>query len=356
MGNKLSRRSALSAVAAAPVVFTNTSCAEAEKEETLHSAGAGFQGSGWSRGPDRTIKKDLVPGTTPVRLSCAAHRLKYPTDMSITERVKEIRDAGYASTGTSYRPEPRNEWLYCPESDIVELKEALKTYDVEFFDMMVWTNMIHPDPVQRQKNLKYIAENIEAAERCGVRNVCACTGGCDPDYFIGMHPDNWTKETWKITVDAVKQLIRDTAGCKTVIGIEAAVTTNIDGPIAHKRIMEDVGDKRCKVSLDATNMFNVMNYYHSTEMLNRCFDMLGEDIICCHGKDTYLERDQMLAMLTMKTAGNGVQDYETYLVRMSRMKWPRTLHLEFAKDPGEYPAVKAFVEETAKKVGVKIYS
>jgi len=356
MAKKISRRSALSAAVAAPAIFTNNTRAEAEKEETAHSIGAGFQGSGWSRGPDRNLTKDLTPGSTPVRLSCAAQRLWYPTDKSITERVKEIRDAGYTSTGTSYRPEPRNEWLYCPDSDIVELKAALKKYDVEFFDMMIWTNLIHPDPVQRQKNLKYVAENIEAAERCGVRNVCACTGSCDPDYFIGMHPDNWTKNTWKSTVDAIKQLIRDTKGCKTVIGVEAAVTTNIDGPIAHKRIMEDVGDERCKVTLDCTNMFTVSNYFHSTEMLNRSFDMLGEDIMCCHGKDTYIERDKMLAHLVMKTAGNGVQDYETYLVRMSRMKWPRTLHLEFALDKSEYPAAKAFVEKTAAKVGVKMYS
>jgi len=355
MAEKISRRKALTAGAVAPAVLARGARSATRKEETAHSMGEGWQGSGWSRGPDRNLRRDLAPGPAPVRLSCAAHRLFYPADMSITERVKEIRDAGYTSTGTSYRKEPRNEWLYCPESDIVELREALKKYDVEFFDMMVWTNLIHPDRKTRQENLKYVAENLEAADRCGVRNVCACTGSCDPDHYIAMHPDNWTKETWKLTVDSIRQVLRDTSGCKSVIGVEAAVTTNIDGPMAHTRIMEDVGDERCKVTLDPTNMFTVSNYFHSTEMLNRCFDMLGEDIMCCHGKDTYIERDKMLVLLTMKPAGQGVQDYETYLVRMSRMKWPRTLHLEFATRE-EYPAAKAFVEKTAAGVGVKIYS
>lgn len=355
MAINISRRKAIAAGALVPAVLTKGVSAGKTKEDTAHSMGGGWQGSGWSRGPDRNLKRDLVSGQTPVKLSCAANRLWYPKDKSITEAVKAIRESGYTSTGTSYRKEPRNEWLYCPESDIIELKTALIKYDVEFFDMMVWTNLIHPDRKIRQENLKYVAENLEAADRCGVRNVCACTGSCDTEYFIGMHPDNWTKETWKLTVDSIKQLIRDTSGCMSVIGIEAAVTTNIDGPISHKRIMEDVGDERCKVTLDTTNMFTVTNYYHSTEMINRCFDMLGEDIMCCHGKDTYIERDKMLAYLTMKPAGLGVQDYEMYLVRMSRMKWPRTLHLEFAT-PEEYPAAKAFVEKTAKKVGVTIYS
>lgn len=358
MSGKISRRKALAAAAASTGLFMGTVSSRAqEKEETIHSQGAGWQGTGWSRGPDRNLVRDLTPGTTPVRLACSSFktRLWYPKDKSVTEAVKSIRDRGYTSTGTSYRPEPRNEWLDCPESDIIELKAALKEYDVEFFDMMTWTNLIHPDRKTRQANLKYVAENVEAAERCGVRQVCACTGSCDSDYYIAMHPDNWTKETWKITVNSIRQILRDTSGCKTVLGIEAAVTTNIDSPEAHVRIMEDVGEPRCKVTLDATNMFTVANYYHSTEMLNRCFDMLGEDIICCHGKDTYIERDKMLVLLTMKPAGKGVQDYETYLVRMSRMKWPRTLLLEFGKDE-EYPAAKAFVEKTAKKVGVKIYS
>ena len=357
MSENMSRRKAISAGAAsAGLLFGRASAQERNKEETEHSRGTGPYGNGWSRGPNRDLVRELKPGTTPVRLACRSQqtRLWYPTDRSITEAVKSIRDQGYTSTGTSYRKTPRNEWLYCPESDIVELKQALKTYDVEFFDMMVWTNLIHPDRKTRQENLKYVAENLEAADRCGVRNVCACTGSCDPEYYIAMHPDNWTEETWKLTVDSIKQLLKDTSGCKSVLGVEAAVTTNMDGPIAHKRIMEDVGDPRCKVTLDPTNMFSIANYYHSTEMLNMCFDMLGEDIMCCHGKDTFIERDRMLALLTMKPAGQGVQDYETYLVRMSRMKWPRTLLLEFAKQE-EYPAARAFVERTAEKIGVKIY-
>ena len=158
MAAKLTRRKVLATGGITAGAYMTT--AYAEKQETAHSQGAGWQGTGWSRGPDRDLVRDLKPGPTPVKLACSSHttRLWYPTDKSITEAVKSIRDQGYTSTGTSYRKEPRNEWLYCPDSDIVELKEALKKYDVEFFDMMVWTNMIHPDRKTRQENLKYIAE------------------------------------------------------------------------------------------------------------------------------------------------------------------------------------------------------
>ncbi len=171
---------------------------------------------------------------------------------------------------------------------------------------------------------------------------------------LAMHPENWTDETWKLGVAGIKQILRDTAGYKAVLGMEAVITTPLDGPMALKKLREDVGDPRCQVAYDPANMFTIENYYHSTEMINWGFDLLGESIACCHAKDTFIERDQMLALLTMKPAGQGVQDYETYFLRLSHMKYPRTLLLEFAKEE-EYPGVKAFLEKTAAKVGVKIY-
>ena len=93
---------------------------------------------------------------------------------------------------------------------------------------------------------------------------------------------------------------------------------------------------------------------HSTEMINMCFDILGEGIVCCHAKDTVIEKNKMLALMTMKPAGQGILDYETCLTRMSRLSHSRSLLLEFAQ-PQEYPAAKRFLEKTALKAGVEIY-
>jgi len=312
--------------------------------------------SWWLPGPNKDITRDLTPGPTPVRLACmsSATMLNYPENESITEAVKRIREQGYTSANSHYGIGTKNKWLDASESEIIELKEALKKFDFEIFDVMVWTNLLHPDEKIRQNNLKYVAENVEAADRIGCRMVTAVTGSCDPEYYIAMHPDNWTRETWNVSIKSIRQILRDTSGCKTALGIEAVVTTNIDCPQSHKRLIEDVGDPRCKVCLDPTNMMSIARYYHSTETLNECFDLLGEDIIGCHAKDTFILRNKMLAYITEVPAGEGVQDYETYLVRMSRMKWPRTLLLEHL--PAEkYPAVKTFIEKTAAKVGVKIH-
>lgn len=357
MSSSISRRRALAAGALAAGIFT---VPESRAQQSVSKLGNRYQERAWSRGPDPRLVRDLKPGPTPIRLACSssATRLWYPEGKSVTEAVKKIRDLGYTSAGASHGPFRRNRWLDATESEIAELKAALRKYDVIFFDMMTYDNIVHPDQSFRDQGIKHVTENLEAAEKCGALSVCCGLGSRAPEtesaYGLAMHPENWTEETWKLGVGGIKQILKDTAGYKAVLGMEAVITTPLDGPMALKRLREDVGDPRCQVALDPANMFTIENYYHSTEMINWCFDLLGEDIVCCHAKDTFIERNQMLALMTMKPAGQGVQDYETYLARLSRMKHPRTLLLEFAKDE-EYPAVKAFIEKTAAKVGVKIY-
>ncbi|MFC1508649.1 sugar phosphate isomerase/epimerase family protein [Candidatus Omnitrophota bacterium] len=355
MSDTISRRKALGSAGAAlgmAVCSNNT-----DADMTKHNPKGFWQEYAWTRGPDKNARRNLKPGKTPVRLACSSYatRLWYPEGKhSISEAVKRIRDQGYTSAGVAHGPYKHNKWLDATDSEVRELKEALKTYDVTFFDMMTYDNIVHPDRAERDKGIKHVTENLVAADRCSAEAVCAGLGTRDREFGLGMHPDNWTEETWKLGVRGIKQILKDTSGCTSVLGMEAVITTPLDGPMAIKRLQEDVGDSRCQVALDPANMFTIANYYHSTEMIDMCFDILGESIANCHAKDTFIERDKMLALITMKPAGKGVQDYVTYLTRMSQLKRPRTLLLEFGKDE-EYPVAKAYIEENAAKAGVTIH-
>ncbi len=345
----ISRRKALTAGAVSTGALLGTSCSS-DKPGIKKSSGSSYR----YPGRDENLVRDLTPGSTSVRLAAFDHRITYPENGSITEMVGNIRKAGYTSAGSHTSIGTKNPWLTARDSVIKELHDALESFDVTVFDVMVWTNLIHPDSNTRQNNLRYVTENIEAAERLGCPMVTMVTGSCDPDYYIASHPDNWSDTTWKLTLRSIGQLLDDTAGMNASLGIEAVVTTNIDSPAAHKQLMDDIGDPRCKVCLDPTNMLSLPTFYHTTELLDDCFDTLGENILGCHAKDDIIERDRMLLHITEVPAGMGIMDYETYLVRLSRMKWPRTLLIEHIK-PEEYPVAKAFIENTAANVGVRIY-
>ena len=305
----------------------------------------------WAPGPNENLKKDLKPGKTPIRLATGLSR---NGNEDYETAVKRIRDGGYAAVIAPVDP-----WHDAPDSEVSQLKAALKKYDVVIYEVGGYRNMLHTVEAERQKNLKHLARCVEAAEKIGCPMVGTISGSRDPsntriDNF-NPHPDNWTAATWKLLVDGVRQVLQDTAGCKAALGMEAQVTTNLDGPKAHKRLMDDVGDKRCAVNLDPTNMISLESYYHTTELLNECFDLLGENILGCHAKDTQILPDLQTVHVQEVCPGRGVMDYETFLVRMSRMKWARSLLPEHI--PGnQYIEAKQYIEKVAAKVGVKMYA
>lgn len=299
----------------------------------------------WS--PPENLKRDLTPGTTHIRLSCSSYKLHYTKGMDITGSVKKIRDMGYTAA------EGSDEWKNASDSDIRELKTALKTFDLMFYTLHLSVNNIHPDLSERKKINRRVVEMIETAERIGLSFIVTHTGSCSPDPGC-PHRDNWTQETWKTSVSVLRQICKDTSGCKVDLAVEAINTCNINNPRAHVKLKEDVGDPRIKVTLDPQNMMNMNVYYRSTELINECFDLLGEDICYAHCKDVLL-KPNMLPAFEWVVVGTGTMDYETYLTRLSRLKYPRVLFLEFLPTE-KYPEAKRFIEETVKKVGVKIYS
>lgn len=162
------------------------------------------------------------------------------------------------------------------------------------------------------------------------------------------------KGTWERSVSALRQILRDTSGSRVALAIEALNACNINTPEAHLRLKEDVGDSRIQVTLDPQNMLNMTTYYRTTELVNKCFALLGEDICYAHCKDVRLT-ESMLPAFEWVMVGTGGMDYENYLCHLSRLKKSRPLFLSFLpKD--KYPLAKKYIEETAKNLGVKIYS
>ena len=182
---KVNRRTALAAGVASAGAFVGS---HTPKAQVLQSVwGADFL-TQWS--PPEYLKRDLTPGNTPIRLSCTAYRISYEKNTPIEDRVKNIRDMGYTAC------EAGEEWTQATDSEIVELKEVLKKYDVQFYTIHVFRNNIHPDLTIRKENHRKTIAAIEAAERIGLKFIVSHIGSCSPERANFPHRDNWTKETW----------------------------------------------------------------------------------------------------------------------------------------------------------------
>lgn len=302
---------------------------------------AGRQAQAWNPGPDEKLIRDLKPGKTPIRLGAFMESMT-------PDGIRKLKESG--NTATVVTPDSV---FSLSDSDLRAFNDALRQYDVVVFEVAGYTNMLEPDPAKRRQNLADLARCIEAADKVGCRMVGTISGSMDKS-MINVHPENWSERAWKILVDGVKQVLKDTSGCKAALGMEAQVTTNQDTPKSHRKLMDDVGDPRCAVNFDPVNMIHLYNYYHTTELLNESFDLLGEQILGCHAKDTFIIPDQQTVHVQEVCAGRGVMDYETYLVRLSRMKWPRTILPEHVP-ADQLIEAKNYIEKVAARVGVKIY-
>ncbi|MFC1693356.1 sugar phosphate isomerase/epimerase family protein [Candidatus Latescibacterota bacterium] len=361
MTRKFSRRQMLTAGAVSAGMIMKTGCTSNTVPEQKTERGPGREAF-WGPGVDQNIVRDLTPGQTPVRMGGFLGSIE---DVDLTETVKKKKEGGLTAVVT------RGEWINeLTGFQLSELNAALENYDVVISAVTGnrYTNFIHPDTAIRQKYLKNLAKFIEIAEKVNcpaVPTICGTRAPETPqnisfkelftkEYRYNVHPGNWSLETWKLLVASIKQVLKDTSGMKASIAMEAQVTTTIDGPLAHRRLIDDVGDPRLGVELDPVNMISLHNYYHTTELLNECFGLLGEHILTCHAKDTYILPNRQTVHVQEVCAGRGVMDYETYIVRMSRLNWPRMLLPEHIP-ADQFPEAYAYIRKVANRVGVKIY-
>ena len=166
------------------------------------------------------------------------------------------------------------------------------------------------------------------------------------------HPQNWSREAWTRSVNALKRICKDTAGAKCLIAIEPVNSEAINNPWAQKRPKEDVGDPRISSGLDITNSVYPGVAFRRTELLN--FDLIGDQIAYIHAKD--FVRNGMMAGLNWAMNATGNMDYEVFLTHISRLKKAHTnVLVEFLITEEEYQEAQRNIRAIAGKLGVKIY-
>ncbi len=348
MEKKISRRSALAGGIAGTGLIAQGNFAFAASYSSKKGPG---REKAWGPGPDPDLKKDLKPGKTPVRL---AGYLSKKDNSNPGEEIAKLASRGLHACIAS-----ADNWHDATDSEVRELKAAMKQHDVIIFEVGGYRNLLHTDEKVRSEYINRIAYCLEAAEKVGCPMVGTISGSRNPEgnKFVdnyAVHPDNWTLETWELLQESLHKILDLTKGLKAAIGMEAQITTNIDSPLAHLRLIEDMKSDRIKVNLDPTNMVHLYNHFHTTELINECFDTLGEHIAGCHAKDSYVLPHSQTVHVQEVCPGRGRLDYETYFVRLSRMKWARALLPEHIPSD-QFEEAYEYLRTVANRVGVKLY-
>ena len=302
--------------------------------------------SQWS--PNETYKRDIKVGSTEIRLG-GNPRMVNTEGTDYAKLFKTMQDNGLTAAEAASA-----QWLArkMPDSEKAEIKAQLKAHNIDFYNIHCAGNIIAPDP-DADRWQRHIIDAIHSAEEFGCATILTHTGSMYPNRNIA-HPQNWSKEAWERSVNALKRICKDTAGSKVDIAIEPVNTESINNPWAMRRLRDDVGDARIACGLDITNMIDPSIAFRMSEFTDKTFEVLEGMVRYVHAKD--VAWNDMLAGLNWTMNGTGVMDYELWLSHVSRLTRGKVAYvlIEFLSSDEQYIQAQRNIRAIGDKIGVKI--
>lgn len=271
-------------------------------------------------------------------------RLGISTDFGKTDAVewaKAIRESG---CGSVVFPLNYTE----PEEKILAYAEAAREQNLVIAEVGAWCNPIAPDPAEREAALKKTKEQLRLADRIGA-NCCANVAGSAGEKWAGAYRENFTKETWNLTVKTIQEIIDDVQPENTYYTIEPMPYMYPMDPEQYLHLIEDVDRERFAVHMDFFNWLNTPEkYFFHEEYMEECFEKLGPLIKSCHLKDVLLQQE-LTCLLKEVPCCMGEINLEKYILLAEHYNLEMPMIMEHLKSQEEYLDSIVRVKERLKE-------
>jgi sugar phosphate isomerase/epimerase len=262
--------------------------------------------------------------------------------------IASLQREGYAA---AYWPTGHD----AASDEIRAYREAAATHGIVIAEVGAWSNPLSPNPELARQAMEHCKRQLELAERVGAR-CCVNIAGSRSDQWDGPHPDNLTEATFERIVETVQEIIDAVGPSETTYALETMPWAYPDSPESYQALIEAIDRPQFAVHLDPVNLVNSpARYFHSGELIDRCFDLLGERIRSCHAKDIRLA-ERLTVHLDEAIPGEGALDYRTYLTRLDACSPDIPLMLEHLAEPTHYRAAAAYIRQVADDLGIAFRS
>jgi sugar phosphate isomerase/epimerase len=248
---------------------------------------------------------------------------------------------------------------YCPNVDLQDtarIRDFERTFarnDVVIAEVGRWVNLLDADAARRAKNLRLVTDGLALADAIGARCCVDIAGSFHPTIWYGPDPRNLTQEFFDAAVENARKIVDAVKPRRAKFCYEMMGWSLPDSPDACLKMIKAVDRPAFAVHLDPCNLINSpQRFYHRTELLNECFDKLGEWIVSCHAKDLAWDVEMNVHFREVPL-GMGHLDYATYLKRLAALPGDVPLMLEHMKDQTEYARCRSHLLATGKKLGLR---
>lgn len=240
------------------------------------------------------------------------------------------------------------------DEECVALRERAQALGVVLGEAGLWANLMTDDTEKRAQRIAKARNLLRKADLAGVRCVVTLVGTKDPsDHSLAPHPYLYT-EAAKHEFREICLRILDGLELRTVgFAIEPWHNTFFYQPEEIREFIDCVGHPRFGLHLDQMNMVNQQSFYHTTELINRTFDLLADKVFSVHLKDLRCDFNHLFLKWDEVRIGEGVLDYATYLRRLAQLPADTPCYCEHFRDEGDYAICFARLHHLAAQAGVR---
>jgi sugar phosphate isomerase/epimerase len=275
-----------------------------------------------------------------------------PADMNdLTPAMcQRVRELGFSGIFTRFRA---NDPHTTPKAQAQRVRDLLAGEGVRLFQATgYWQNMITPDERVRQESVRTVQAALRLAGWLGARGIDTGPGSMNPDGPWFPHPDNWTPSARRQLVKTLKECAPAAEDAGVYLSLEAHQLVTLQTPEITKEVLDEVDSPWVRCDYDSANWITLDTIYETGAALDHHFDVLGDHIVSCHGKDTWIE-NRLTVHIEAGCPGKGLLDFKTLFRRMEALS-PDYPVISEGNRTEDLPFVSRFFHDTANELGIRI--
>ena len=192
-----------------------------------------------------------------------------------------------------------------------DIKAKLDEYNLHVSVLGCYIDPINPNDEVRNAQLTRFKNFISYAKVFGADMIATETG------FLATQEETRSEETYQFLLENLRPLVKEAEDKGVMMAIEMVWIHPMYCPQRMKRLLEDLNSPNVCVIVDMSNLTYPETKDSQCDIMNDCFDLLGDNIRGIHLKDfTFDENNKKSFAL----AGSGELLTEMFFDRMKGLK------------------------------------
>ncbi len=172
-----------------------------------------------------------------------------------------------------------------------QIRRTLEAKNIDVAILGCYINFMHPDLNERKKEFEKFKEHIHFAKEFGALIVGTESGSYNPDF--SFNEKNHTEEALAEFIVGLKELVKEAEKYGVIIGLEGVSKYVVNTPERMRQVLDIINSDNLKVILDPVNLLSNDNYKRQDEIVKKCFNLFGNDIMVIHAKDFTVENNKI---------------------------------------------------------------